>query len=102
MTNHDLTELMTAEGEIIPTSQLNTGDVIRVHGCLMQIEALDERDDSTNQNAFGLVRWSAATLLHRADSSSIPKGWLSCGPNNSLTWQVQGNDLATWCRVRNA
>ena len=96
MTPQEITELMTAKGEIVPTSQLKTGDIIRNNGCLMEIGTINSR-----HAAYGTVYWTAAKVWHRA-TETIPQGWFDRAPDGSRTWQVQGNDRASWLRVKAA
>jgi len=93
--------LATADAETVTTGQLGDGDILRLNGCLMQLGPIKERADDVNRGAYGLVRWSAATVLRKLDST-IPNGWFDRNADGHRTWQVQGNELATWQRVLKA
>lgn len=82
----------------IKSSDLRTGDLIRTHGCTVRINEVKHRD--TEEPGFP-VFWSVATVIDNPENA-IPRSYLDQGPNGTLTWQIQGNDRATWTRIETA
>lgn len=91
--------MTTNNTETVNTAQLNAGDILQLNGCTMQLGPINERQDDTNGGAYGLVRWSKATVLEQHDAT-IPQAWFDRDEAGRRTWQVQGNNLATWQRVK--
>jgi hypothetical protein len=97
MTNKTL-EIDGEAFEMVTTHDLRIGDVIRCHGCLMELDARNERADDINGNAFGNVVWLRGYPI-TDDLGAIPAGWLTRDDETgSRYWLVQGNGRASWLR----
>lgn len=82
----------TAPTEIVPTPDLQAGDLVLAHGWLLQLG--ERKVSSAHQpNEYGEVVYFSTTRLY--DSGAI-------GPDSDvagLRYTVQGNRLARWQRV---
>jgi len=80
--------------EMVTTHDLCIGDVIRFHGCLMELRTRNERADDINGNVVWLRGYPITD-----DLGAIPAGWMERDDETgSHYWLVQGNGHATWLR----
>ena len=92
--------LMKVRGENVPTSALREGDILRLHGCLLRLGEIKE-SQAHKDEGYGACLYSTAEVLYQYDET-IPRSWLGSGRDKVPTWQVQGNDLASWNVVQRA
>lgn len=88
--------LLEAPVEMVPTSALREGDLIRDHGCIMRIGVVNE-SMAHKPDENGVTYWSRAEVLHRY-TDTIPMSWFTNAEGKKV-WTVQGNDLAKWARI---
>lgn len=81
--------------EVVGTDALREGDVIRNHGCAMQLGAFKERPNDQGHPERGATRWARGYVLAQAATGAIPRGWLDTDDEGRAYWVVQGNNLAT-------
>ena len=95
------TKTVTIDGntyEIVPTHDLQIGDVIRTEGALLELRTRNERPDTMNNNEAGNVVWLRGYPV--SDTlGAIPKPWMDRDENGDGYWLVQGNGRATWLRM---
>lgn len=89
---------MTLETESVPTSALREGDKIIKHGCLMQLGPINE-SQAHKPNQYGKCLYSYAKVLNH-EGTTIPQSWFDHDAEGNRTWLIQGNDLATWWRLK--
>lgn len=92
---------VTTDGETfekVTTHDLQNGDVILCQGCLMELDARNERADDINGNQFGNVVWLRGFPIND-DLGGIPASWMSREDETGRRyWSVQGNGRAIWLR----
>jgi hypothetical protein len=84
--------------EVINTGQLQEGDFIRAHGCMMQIGPITSRPEDTGHPERGATRWARGYILPQPDTGAIPRSWLDRDETGAAYWIIQGNNLANWTR----
>ena len=88
--------------EVVNTWQLEEGDVIYNHGCLMVCGPFEDevsKYGATPQFDSKGARWCTATVTGHEDGG-IPLGWMGKTDDGLFrTWRIQGNTRAYWCRV---
>ena len=80
---------------IIKSSELREGDLIALHNCVVRLGEIKSR--ATAEPDYP-VFWSTATVVEH-DPKGIPGSYLDTAEDGSRTWQVQGNDRATWHKI---
>jgi hypothetical protein len=87
------------------SSELRPGDVVGAWGMRVKLNEVSSTEDY--QNAEGLRRegkdprvfWSVGTVLNLEEVLNhglVPRGWMGTDKDGNPTWQIQGNDRATW------
>lgn len=101
---------MPVHRQYVPTSALREGDLVVNHGALLRLGPIHR---SPRPDEHGGVHWSIGVILNgdemataeayvwvMADRRKTPDGpRLYDGPDAIRTWNIQGNDLARWCRI---
>jgi len=86
--------------EQVASSQLRPGDIVTYYGCLMQVNEV-KNNAARKAPAEKTCYWTVATVISEKNST-IPASWFGRDDHGNKTWQIQGNDRATWHRVHQA
>ena len=84
--------------ETVSTGELNEGDFIRAHGCMMQLGPISSKPNDQGHPERGATRWARGYILPQPDTGAIPRSWLTKDETGAAYWIVQGNELASWQR----
>lgn len=82
-----MTNVKVDRREEVNTFELHNGDIVQTHGMIVRLNEFEERDG---------VRWTVADVLNPGD---VPMGYLTVNKDTTLSWTIQGNKHAKWCRL---